>query len=184
MEHEWISVIWWIFRGIFSKNVDGWKRFLMVFWSFSKNWIYIIDQEMKSGFWSSGSKLFLADRLGQDCLNDTFLMLDDESCFEKDGYQTCPLKSLKSVKISEIRCSQFTVMLRSVKRSHTKELSFCAKQSGVAESTGEPSNCHSAWSETESQNLLEKQWWILQLRTKTSSVQNDTMDGWQWIKGP
>ena len=41
-------------------------------------------------------------------------------------------------------------MLRSVKRSHRKELSFCAKQSEVAES-----NCHSAWSETESQNLLE-----------------------------
>ena len=31
------------------------------------------------------------------------LLLDDESCFEKDGYQTGPLKSLKSVKISEIR---------------------------------------------------------------------------------
>ena len=34
-------------------------------------------------------------------------------------------------------------------------LSFCAKRSEVAESIGEPSNCHSAWSETESQNLLE-----------------------------
>ena len=82
---------WWIFRGVFSKNVDGSKRFLMVFWSVSKKWIYIIDIEMKSGFWSSGSELFLADRQGEDCLNDTFLMLDDESCFEKDGYQTCPL---------------------------------------------------------------------------------------------
>ena len=48
-----------------------------------------------------------------------------------------------------------TVMLRSVKRSHRKELSFCAKQSEVAESTGEPSNCHSARSEAKSQNLLE-----------------------------
>ena len=41
-------------------------------------------------------------------------------------------------------------MLRSVKRSHRKELSFCAKQSGVAES-----NCHSTRSEAKSQNLLE-----------------------------
>ena len=127
-EYPWF---WWIFRGVFSKNADGSKRFLMVFWSVSKKWIYIIDQEIKSGFWSSGSELFLADPQGEDCLNDSFLMLDDESCFEKDGYQTCPLKS---VKISEIRCSQFTVMLRSVKRSHRKELSFCAKQSEVAES--------------------------------------------------
>ena len=118
---------WWIFRGVFSKNVDGWKRFLMVFWSFSKNWIYIINQEMKSGFWSTGSELFLADRQGEDSLKDSFLMLDDESCFEKDGFRRVlcnlwnPLKSLKSV------CSQFTVMLRSVKRSHRYELSFYAQ---------------------------------------------------------
>ena len=105
---------------------------------------------MKSGFWSTGSELFLADRQGEDSLKDSFLMLNDESCFEKDGFRRVlgnlwyPLKSLKSV------CFQLTVMLRSVKRSHRKELSFCAKQSEVAES-----NCHSEWSETESQNLLE-----------------------------
>ena len=29
---------------------------------------------------------------------------------------------------------------------------------------------------------LRNRWWILQLRTKMSSVQNDTMDGWKWIK--
>ena len=63
----------------------------MVFRSVSENWIDIIDQETKSGFLGSGSELFLADRQGEDCLNDTFLMLDDESCFEKDGYQTGPL---------------------------------------------------------------------------------------------
>ena len=45
-----------------------------------------------------------------------------------------PLKSLKSV------CSQLTVMLRSVKRIHRKELSFCAKQCGVPESIGELTN--------------------------------------------
>ncbi len=135
---EWIFMILWISRGVFSKNIDGWKRFLMVFWSVSKNWIYIIDLEMKSEYWSFKSELFLADRLGEDCWNGSFLMLDDESCFEKDGYQTCPLKSL---------CSQFTVMLRSVKRSRRKELSFCAKQSEVAESllyqniTTIPLNC-------------------------------------------
>ena len=32
-------------------------------------------------------------------------------------------------------------------------LSFCAKRSEVAESTGEPSNCHSARSKVKSQNL-------------------------------
>ena len=89
------------FLGLFSqKMLMVRKSFLMVFWSVSKKWIYIIDQEMKSGFWSTGSELFLADRQGEDSLKDSFLMLDDESCFEKDGYQTCPLKS---VKISEIR---------------------------------------------------------------------------------
>ena len=75
MEHEWISVIWWIFRGFFSKNADGSKRFLMVFWSASKKWIYIIDQEMKSGFWSTGSELFLADRQGEDCCNGSFVIV-------------------------------------------------------------------------------------------------------------
>ena len=31
---------------------------------------------------------------------------------------------------------------------------------------------------------LRNQWWILQLRTMKSSVQNDTMDCRQWIQGP
>jgi len=55
--------------------------------------------------------------------------------------------------------------------------SFCAKRSEVAES-----NCHFTHSKTKSQNLLQNRWWILQLRTKMSSMQNDTMDGWQCIK--
>jgi len=59
----------------------------MVFWSVSKKWIYIIDQETKSGFLGSGSELFLADRQGEDSLNDSFLMLDDESCFEKNRFR-------------------------------------------------------------------------------------------------
>ena len=54
---------------------------------------------------------------------------------------------------------------------------FFAKWNGIAES-----NCHTAWNEMESQNLLKNRWWILQLRAKMSSVQNDTMDGWKWIK--
>ena len=59
------------------------------------------------------------------------LLLDDESCFEKDGYQTCSWKSLISVKISEIRVfpidchaalsktksQKRVVMLREVKRN-------------------------------------------------------------------
>ena len=31
---------------------------------------------------------------------------------------------------------------------------------------------------------LRNQWWILQLRTMKSSVQNDALDGRQWIQGP
>ena len=31
---------------------------------------------------------------------------------------------------------------------------------------------------------LRNRWWILQLRTKMSSVQNDALDGRQWIQGP
>ncbi len=154
MEHEWISVIWWIFRGVFSKNVDGSKRFLMVFDRFPKNGFTSLTKKWNQDFEVPGLNCFLQTDRVKIAVTVLLLLLDDESCFEKDGYQTCPLKSLKSVKISEIRCSQFTVMLRSVKRSHRKELSFCAKQSEVAESTGEPSNCHSAWSETESQNLI------------------------------
>ena len=39
------------FLGLFSqKMLMVRKSFLMVFWSVSKKWIYIIDQEMKSGF--------------------------------------------------------------------------------------------------------------------------------------
>ena len=125
---------------------------------------------MKSGFWSTGSELFLADRQGEDCLNDTFLMLDDESCFEKDGYQTCPLKSVKisEIRVFPIHChaalsktksQKRVVILRETKRSRriywrTIELSFCVKWNGVAESIEEPSNCHSARSNAESQNLI------------------------------
>ena len=147
MEHEWISVIWWIFRGVFSKNVDGSKRFLMVFDRFPKNGFTSLTKKWNQDFEVPGLNCFLQTDRVKIAVTVLLLLLDDESCFEKDGYQTCPLKT---VKISEIRCSQFTVMLRSVKRSHRKELSFCAKRSEVAES-----NCHSAWSETESQNLLK-----------------------------
>ena len=93
---------WWIFRAFFSKNADGSKRFLMVFWSVSKKWIYIIDQEMKSGFWSTGSELFLADRQGEDCCNGSFVIVGWWIMLWKKPFQTSPLKSLKSVKISEI----------------------------------------------------------------------------------
>ena len=54
---------WWL-----DKIFDG-------FWSVSKKWIYIIDQEMKSGFWSSGSELFLADRQSEDCCNGSFVIV-------------------------------------------------------------------------------------------------------------
>ena len=164
---------WWIFRGVFSKNADGWKRFLMVFWSVSKKWIYIIDQETKSGFLGSGSELFLADQQGEDSLNDSFVIVGWWIMLWKKQFQTCHLKSLKSVKISEIRVfpihchsalsktksKKRVVILREAKLSRriyrrTIEMSFCAKRSKVAESTGEPSNCHSAWSETESQNRI------------------------------
>ena len=66
-----------------------------------------------------------------------------------------------------------------------KTLSF-VKLSNFPKNSDFPRNAlcwprHSARSEAESQNLLENPWWILQLRTMMSSVQNDTMDGWQWI---
>ena len=76
-----------------------------------------------------------------------------------------------------------SVILREAKLSRRiywiTNYKFFAKWNGIAES-----NCHTAWNEMESQNLLKNRWWILQLRTEKSSVQNDTLDGPQWIQGP
>jgi len=98
-------------------------------------------------------------------LERIFFLLDDVSRFEKNGFRRvlCNLwnllKSLKPV------CSQFTVMLRSVKRSHRYELSFCAKWNGVAESIGE-SMMDSA---TPDRDVLRAEWhdgWlIMNIRT-------------------
>ena len=159
MEHEWISVIWWIFRGVFSKNVDGSKRFLMVFDRFPKNGFTSLTKKWNQDNEVPGLNCFLQTDRVKIAVTVLLLLLDDESCFEKNGYQTCPLKS---VKISEIRVfpidchaalsktkSQIRiVILREAMRSHriywrTIELSFCAKQSEVAES-----NCHSSHNET------------------------------------
>ena len=171
MEHEWISWFWWIFGGVFSKNVDGWIRFLMVFDRLPKNGFTSLTKKWNQDFEVPGLNCFLQTDRVKIAVTVLLLLLDDESCFEKDGYQTCPLKS---VKISEIRVfpidchaalsktksQKRVVILREAKRSRriywrTIELSFCVEWNGVAESTGEPSNCHSAWSETESQNLLK-----------------------------
>ena len=153
-------MIWWIFRGVFSKNVDGWKRFLMILLSASKNWIYIIDQEMKSGFLGSGSELFLADQQGEDCWNDSFVIVGWWIMLWKRRVSDVSLEISANVEV--------------------------------------PIDFHSVRSEAKSQNLivilrivksilriyLENPWWILQLWTRTSSVQNNALDGRKWIKGP
>ena len=84
---------------------------------------------------------------------------------------------------SKAKSQNLIVILREAKLSRRiywiTNYKFFAKWNGIAES-----NCHTAWNEMESQNLLENRWWILQLRTDKSSVQNDTLDGPQWIQGP
>ena len=52
-------------------------------------------------------------------------------------------------------------------------LSFCAKRSEVAESIGEPSNCHSARSKAKSQNLIV----ILRIVKRSLRIYCRTRDG-------
>jgi len=128
----------------------------MVFWSVSKKWIYIIDQETKSGFLGSGSELFLADRQGEDSLNGSFFCWMMYHALKKTVSDVSFVISA-NVEVpfdrhsaqSNAESQNLIVILRLVKRIHRNELSFCAKQCGVTKT-----NCHSARSETESQNRI------------------------------
>ena len=151
MEHEWISVI----------LINFWGCFLKKCWWLEKifDGFLVGFQKLDLHHWPRNEIRILKFRVWTvSCRPTGWRLLERFFCYcwmmnhalKKTGIRRVlwnPLKSLKS------GCSQLTVMLRSVKRSHRKELSFCAKQSEVAESIGEPSNCHAARSETESQNL-------------------------------
>ena len=82
----WFEKVFWWFFGRFPKNG---------FTSLTKKW--------NQDFEVPGLNCFLQTDRVKIAVTVLLLLLDDESCFEKDGYQTCSWKSLISVKISEIR---------------------------------------------------------------------------------
>ena len=152
MEHEWISVIWWIFRDVFSKNADGWIRFLMVFDRLPKNGFTSLTKKWNQDFEVPGLNCFLQTDRVKIAGTVLLLMLDDESCFEKDGYQTCPLKS---VKISEIRVFPIHCHAALSKIKSQKRVVILREAMRSRRIYWRTSNCHSARSKAKSQNLLE-----------------------------